>query len=368
MKTVKIKTSALQEMVGKAIKCVSNNKLIPLTSLMGIKVEGNYFMVSTTDGTNYFYATCPDKVDCIDFEVSVMADTFTRLIQKTTSDNVTLEIEGNLMIIKGNGTYKMELPLDENGAPIKFPNKIGSGFREKMGEIKVSTVKSVILANKPALAVNMDYPALTTYYCGKQVITSNRKQICRYDIPMFDDPMLITPTLMELLASVSGETLEVMKDSNSVVYTTDFDSVFCPITEGIDTFPVEQINKLVDQDFKSNCKVSRSAILNIIDRLALFVSSYDKHAIYLTFTNEGIMLSSKKSSGEELIPYISSFDFAPYTCCINIEMFRSQIQTSDDEELNIFYGSEVAVKMQDKNVVQIIALLQDDRFTSGKEA
>lgn len=359
---VKIKTSTLQEMVGKAIKCVSNNKLIPLTSLMSVKVESNYFMVSTTNGTIYFYATSPDKVDSEDFEVCVMADTFTKLIQKTTSDDVTLEVVGNVLQVKGNGTYKLELTLDENGNPAKFPNKIGAGFREKVGEIKVSTVKNVILANKPSLAVNMDYPALTCYYCGKQVITSNRKQICRYDIPMFDNALLITPTLMELLASVSGETIEVEKDQNSIVYTTDVDGIFSPITEGIETFPVEQINKLVDQDFTSNCKVSRSAILNIIDRLALFVASYDKSAIYLTFTNEGIMLSSKRSSGEELIPYISSIGFAPYTCCINIEMLRSQIATSDEEELNLFYGSNVAVKLQDKNVTQIVALLEDDRM------
>lgn len=359
---VKIKTSVLQEMVGKAIKCVSNNKLIPLTSLMSVKVENNFFMVSTTNGTIYFYSTSPDKVDCEDFEVCVMADTFTKLIQKTTSDDVLLEVVDNVLQVKGNGTYKLELTLDENGVPAKFPNKIGTGFREVAGEVKVSTVKNIILANKPSLAVNMDYPALTCYYCGNQVITSNRKQICRYDIPMFDNALLITPTLMELLASVSGETIEVEKDQNTIVYKTAVDSIFSPITEGIETFPVEKINELVDQDFNSQCKVSRSAILNVIDRLALFVASYDKSAIYLTFTNEGIMLSSKRSSGEELIPYISSIDFAPYTCCINIEMLRSQIATSDDEELILFYGSDVAVKLLNKNVTQIIALLEDDRM------
>ena len=36
--TLRIKTSELQAMVSKAIKCVSNNKLIPLTSLVNIRV------------------------------------------------------------------------------------------------------------------------------------------------------------------------------------------------------------------------------------------------------------------------------------------------------------------------------------------
>ena len=60
---LKIKTSELQEMVGKAAKCVSNNKLIPLTSLMSIKVEDNLLTLTTTDATNYFYVSKPEKVD-----------------------------------------------------------------------------------------------------------------------------------------------------------------------------------------------------------------------------------------------------------------------------------------------------------------
>ena len=39
---IKIKTSELQDMVSKVIKCSSNNKLLPLTSLMSIKVESNF--------------------------------------------------------------------------------------------------------------------------------------------------------------------------------------------------------------------------------------------------------------------------------------------------------------------------------------
>ena len=56
-----IRTSELQDMVSKVIKCSSNNKLLPLTSLMSIKVESNFLTLATTDGTNYFYSKKEDR-------------------------------------------------------------------------------------------------------------------------------------------------------------------------------------------------------------------------------------------------------------------------------------------------------------------
>ena len=52
-----IKTTELQEMVSKASKCVSNNKLIPITSLMNIKVCNHKLTLTTTDAINYFYVS-----------------------------------------------------------------------------------------------------------------------------------------------------------------------------------------------------------------------------------------------------------------------------------------------------------------------
>lgn len=357
---ITVKTTELQDMVGKAIKCASNNKLIPLTSLMNIKVYNNILTLATTDATNYFYVSKLDKVDCEDVEISVLAETFTRLIQKTTSDTVTLDIDNAILKVKGNGTYTMELPLDENGGVIKFPKKL-SDTVESVGTLKLSTVKTILAANKASLALNMELPVLTCYYCGDKVVTSDRYKICSTAIKTFEQPMLLTSALMELLGVLSKEDITVSKFDNNLVFETDLETVYAPITDGVQQFPITAIEGLVNQEFTSSCKVSKSAVLNVLERLSLFVSPYDKKAIYLTFTNEGVMFSSKKSSGAEVVPYISSIAFADFTCCIDIEMLKSQITTQDTDELELHYGSEIAVKFVNKNITQIIALIEDDR-------
>ena len=355
-----IKTTELQDMVSKASKCVSNNKLIPITSLMNIKVCNHKLTLTTTDAINYFYVSKLELVDCEDFEISVLADLFIKLVQKTTSDNITLEVIDGTLKVKGNGTYTMELPLDENGGIIKFPNKFPESSESK-GIIKLTAVKSIVNYNKASLALNMEVPSLTCYYCGDSVVTSDRYKICKTGIKMFNEPRLITSNLMELLSILSKEDIEVYSGDNCLIFETDLESIYSPITDGIETFPIQAIEGLVEQEFTSSCKISKSAILNVLDRLSLFVSPYDKKGIYLTFTKDGLILSSKKSSGSELIPFISSTEFKDYTCCIDIEMLKTQISTQDTDELNLYYGSDIAIKLVDKNVTQIIALVEDDR-------
>lgn len=357
---LKLKTTDLQDMVSKAIKCASNNKLIPITSLMSIAVKGNVLTLTTTDATNYFYVHPTEKVLCEDFEISVIADLFTKLVQKTTSDFITLVIDGNVLKVKGNGTYTMELPLDENGDVIKFPVKdLGQDTNEST--IKLSAVKTVLNFNKPSLAVSVEYPSLTCYYCADKVVTSDRVKICSTAIHMFDDPMLVSSSLMELLGVMSDEDIKVYRNSDATLFKTNTEEVFAPNTEGIETFPIQAITSLVEQDFPSNCKISRQLVLSVLDRLSLFVSPYDNRGIYLTFTKDGVTFSSKKSSGTELVPYITSNNFSEYTCCIDIEMFRSQVATQDDESIDLSYGTDNSIKMVTKNITQIVALSVDDR-------
>lgn len=52
---LQIKTTKLQEMLARAIKGASNNKLIPLTSLIAISLKDGELTLITTDATNYLY-------------------------------------------------------------------------------------------------------------------------------------------------------------------------------------------------------------------------------------------------------------------------------------------------------------------------
>jgi hypothetical protein len=317
--------------------------------------------LTTTDATNYFYVTSPTKYDCEDFEVSVIADIFTKLVQKITSEFITLEVDDTgIFKVTGNGSYSMSLPVDENGGVIRFPKKYDNASTHVIGTIQLSSIKTILTFNKPSLATGVEFPELCCYYCGDVVATSDRLRLCRTDIKLFDTPMLFTSQLMDLIGSTICETINVYDVGTGNVFVCGNDIIYSPYTEGIDSFPISAIIALSTVEFNHSCKVPRASVLELIDRLSLFVSKYDNKVVRLTFTKDGIMFSNKKSSGVEIIPYVESNNFTDFTCLIDIELFKSQIAAQVNDLVELYYGSDKAIKIVSDNITQIVALAEEE--------
>lgn len=364
MISFKVNTEELQEMVGKAICCSSNNKILPITSLMSLKVSNNIFTLTTTDAANYFYVSYKEKVDCGDFEVSVIAELFTKLIQKTSTKDITLTISDNVLEIKGNGTHKIELPLDENCKAIRFPKRLPDIEPESATTILKAVVNKVITYNKPSLAVSSERPVLKSYYCGTSVLSSDREKVCKTDVDFFGKPALILLSTMELLNVMSDENINVAYVDDNIVFWTLTDTLVVPVIFdaeiSVDQYPADALFELLELEIPSKCKVAHTAVMDMLDRLSLFVSSYDKREITLTFSPDGILFSSKQSNSVELVPYIESENFEAFTCGIDIEVLKAQISAQTSEAITMYYGHDDFIKMVCDNVTQLVALADEE--------
>ena len=357
-----MKTEKLKEMVSRAVKGVGNNKLIPLTSLMCIEVKDNKLTLITTDATNYLYII-EDKVVADDFYVVVDANTFSKLISKMTCENVTLEVKSGVYVleVKGNGNYKIELPLDENGEPIKYPDPYSKLLNVvDGGEINRSTVQVILETIKPALATTLETPCYTGYYMGKQVVATDTYKIASMGVELFREPRLVSPELLDLLSVMTEEKIQVRTAGNDIIYKTPDCVVYGKFMEGIEDYAIIPIMGLVETEFDSFCSVPKNALLQLLDRLSLFVGMYDKNAVYLTFTQDGLQVSSKAANGVELINYVASDNFKDFTCAIDIQMLINEVKAIQNDVIEIYYGEDNAIKMTDGNITIIVALLEDD--------
>ena len=362
-----VKTLTLQEMVAKAIKGASNNKMIPITSLMSIELKDGTLVLTTTDATNTLKIIKKD-IDGDNFYVTVSVDVFSKLVAKTTTETITLTLKEASLEVKGNGTYSIELPLDEEGQLIKFPEPTMNEANVDETTVNLSTIKVLLTANKAALADTMEVPCLTGYYCGEnEVISTDTYKVCGNAIKVFNKPVLIPAELMELLAIIDEEKITVQSAGNKLRFITGSVVVYGVELEGIEDYPVEAIEAYLKTEFTSVCKVPKSAFLNLLDRLSLFVAAYDNNGLYMTFTQDGVLITSKRSNGTELIKYQDSKNFTPFTCCVDIELLKSQLAAQNTEVVELWYGHEKAIKMTSGNITQIVALLEDDRLADNGE-
>jgi len=355
-----INTKELQEMVARSIKGAGNNKLLPITSLMAVQVADNTLRLITTDATNYLYVIT--DVSNSDFSITVYAEQFAKLISKMTSENVTIEVKKNGLEIKGNGTYTLELPYDENGEPIKYPDPLSVYAMPAVEKfIDLATIQSVLTTLKPALATTLEVPCYTSYFVGDTVVATDTFKIASLDENLFGEDVLISDETMNLLSVMRDEKIGVVRKDNDIVFTSQDCYVYGKVMPGIEDYAIDAIDNLVGTEFPSVCKLSKGALLQVLDRLSLFVSTYDKNGIYLTFTKDGVQVSSKASNGIEIIDYVESAGHNNFTCCVDIEMLTSQAKANVSDAITLHYGLDNALKIVDGNITQIIALLEDDR-------
>ena len=364
---LQINTATFQDMVAKAVKGAGMNSDLFITQLMSIALKDNVLTLTTTDSSNYLYVK-HNKVSGEDFSVVVAVDKFSKLISKLTCENVTLEIEskdGELdkLIVRGNGKYVLELPYDEEGELIDYPDPLSEGTEfMNSAEVKLSTVRHILATAKAALLVGKEDMCYSDYYVGDRVVATDTFKICGIDIKIFDEPKLISPQLMDLLDVMSSETIDVMYNDDTVIFETDGVTVYGKTDEGVEDYQIEAISNLLDEQFPSSCKIEKAPLMQMLDRLSLFVDVFDKNSVYLTFTKDGLMVSSKQDKGSEIIPYKESQNFSDYTCCLDIDLFKTQVKAYQADVIELLYGKENSIKLVTSEVTkQVIALADDDR-------
>lgn len=355
-------TKRLQELISRSIKGVGNNKLIPITSLMAVELKDSVLTLITTDATNYLYVK-EEKVAGDDFYVVVDANQFSKLISKMTCENIVLSVKEGIWVleIKGNGNYRIELPLDEDGHPIIYPDPYSKlSNYEDYGIINKTTVNVILDSIKPSLAVTLENPCYTGYYIGERVVATDACKIADLNVKLFDVPVLISSEMMDLLSVMSAEKIEVYRVGDDIIFVTSDCIVLGKILDGFEDFAIEAITELIDTDYNSCCKVPKNALLQLLDRLVLFVGPYDKNAVCLTFTDRGLQVSSLATSGVEMIDYVASENFKDFTCSIDINMLIQEVKAIKNEVIELYYGDDNAIKLVDGNITLIVALLEDE--------
>lgn len=365
MKTMTIPTSKFQDMVSRASKGASSNKLIAITSMICIELKDNVLTLTTTDTANYLKVIA-DKIEGDDMYAVVNVELFSKLVAKMTSESITLKMTDKSLEVKGNGTYSIPLETDEDG-PVQYPeykfNKNG-----EPETIHLTSIKNILAINKAAVAKSFETPYLCGYHMADRIITTDGDVICFNDMKLFKEPALVSPEMMSLLSLNTEEKIACYRDGDAFLFETPNIVIYGIAHDGIEQFPVEEIETYLTEQFNSMCKLPKIMMQNVMDRLSLFIDQYDNNGAYFTFTKEGVKVQSKKSSSVELIPYQESKDFAPFMCCVDIPLLREQIDANPGESIELWYGHEAAIKMTSGKVTQVISLLEDEAISADGDS
>ena len=208
----------------------------------------------------------------------------------------------------------------------------------------------------------------TGYHISKSIVTTNSINMCGVNINISNDTvLLVRPETIKLTEVFDAENLTMCisddkRGGKNIVIQAQEECdciIVSKLLENAEDYQIDAINGLLAQEYDSKCSVNKQKMIQALDRLMLFIDKLDDFVLYMTFTNEGLKLSNKKSSSEEVIPYETSEDFKPFTCKVNIKMLFEQIKAAPGDLVNMQYGVEQCMKFEDGNITQLIALISD---------
>lgn len=359
-----IETKTLQKLVNKVARGASNNKLLALTSFVNICLKDGRLSLTTTDMTNYVTAT-EHNVTGDNFEVVISLNNFAKLVSKTTTESITLDLTEKSLKFIGNGTYNIELPLNEENKPIKFPTyKFVNNGEAKTFEVKKSDITNIINTNKSCLSADMTQPVLTYYYCGNNVISADQYNICINPINLFNDSFLISNVMMDLISLFGEDTIQVDIQTDSVMFSSPTYCVFGKLYNDVENYPAEAIEAYIDTKFIYNCHLYKDKLIGAVDRLSIFVDKLDEGRLVLKFTDKNLTVYNATQTAFETIDYVVDEDIVEpgeFNCTINGELLKAQLNSLTSDVVNLWYGEEPGgcIKIEDHGVVKITSLMEE---------
>lgn len=344
-----INTAKVNAILSAVAKGVGKKYTLPITEYLQIKLEDNTLSITATDLTN-FITYVDAEVEGEDGEAIVKADTLIKLVSKTTKDKMTFNLKEGHLEVKGNGTYKIEL-LEEGEFPTyEFDAEADTS------EIETSVLKRMFHTNKSAIADELLMPCLTGYNVGAMAITTDGIKMCINDVEVASQNMLITQTLADLLSTLTAEKVSIQKDENKILFTTHNIIIFGTELDGIEEYP--DVTPILEIEHPSSVTVSKSALTSAIDRLGLFVNSFDNNGIRLQFTAEGLIIEDLKQNSQESIEYAEKKLDEDVELIVNIDLFKDILAPLQQVNVKLEIGAEFPIKIAEDKVTQIISTME----------
>lgn len=356
-----------QELVSKANKGCSNDKLRPITGLMYVGLKNGVLNLKTTDGTN-FLTIIENDINGEDTEFVTTNELFTKLVSKITSEKITftLDDQAKTLSVKGNGNYTVALPLDEEGELIKWPEKDRMIGSSQSYTTKPASFRKALSVNKSSLGKTLEMPSLTQYFVDKgKVISCDSLVVCESKENLLENPILLNNPLVELVAIMPDEDVTVEVTDSAVRFKGKTMEIVGKTLYNVEDYPIGSLNNYFDFVMPYSCKINRVSLISVLDRLNLFIESNDENAIMIDFSEKGLILKSKRGSAVEFISYEEQLTMDEgktlnsITYSINLDKFKDQLSSQNDVYVNIGFGNKNAIRISSSSITQIISLLED---------
>lgn len=353
---MKINTNKLRNMLGHITK-VKANPLLEISNYIQLVCDKDGSMrINATDGDNHITVFEDGEYDeSIDYIVKT--DQFVSLINKTTTENVTLTAKENYLEVKGNGTYKVELVQGE----IYPDHKIETNGALKIDDCVAYNLKHGLNVGKNVKSQTAADGCLFGYlFRNNHIITADAIKVNASDFDCQGLEVLIPPSLANLVQTLSSEKVNIIHDvnNNSIMFKSKNIVISGTLMEGVEEYP-ESILPMIEETQPSLCVVDTQEFLKALNRIGLFIDIYDMNTLQIAFVGDLITLQTVGGSVESITTKDSPrHEDIVYE--VNIKYLQDLVSSVDSPTIDIEYGNPDLIKIVSDKDQMLLSTLDNE--------
>lgn len=337
-----------------------------LTEVVQLKAVDDSLIVSVTNTEYVVKATLPIK-GVEEFNATVKAETFIKLIDSITTESIEFKIDKTNLIIKGNGTYK--IPLIFDGSEMLEVPKIDIENITQEFSISSDILRSINTYNSKELQKGTILrPIQNMYYVDEKGAITFTSGACVNSFNL-EKPIsiLLTGKVVKLFNLFDPNTnvnfeLGFDKLTDTVVQTkVRFTSQTVCITAIINnddflknSVPVAPIRDRVSKVYPYQIVLDKNGLLQALERISLFIN--DGEFVKLVAYSDRINIADISGENSEDLAYEngSSNIEDSYTMVINLIDLRITIANCFGTDVSIGFGDREAILIMNGNIKYII--------------
>lgn len=363
---MEIETKTFKKMVSKAIKCSSNNNMIPLTQLININYDPNIkqLRLITTDIINYMIVK-EDIIDDFDpINVTVKLNLLNKLLSKIKTKTIQLDEIDKELVITGSGISRLEVFVDDNGDPLKFPVR-----KINKEEIKYDTHYTFnfenILANLSCINEKILSEVNTQFYFEDNLIVTNMDYAaCFTTSPdSIENNLLISYKLINLIIASSSNTGQIIMDSKNIKIVMEDMEVIGPVADNSLQYPIVSLLQIKNLPRNNKIVFNKSDMMEIIDRCLVFDNMFETKILNIEINPNclGFVKVSNNHdqhmSNLELLGSETVYSFVKTeNIKLSAESFKSLLSSNPNDTINLCFseGTKSPVSIDSDGVIQIL--------------
>ena len=362
-----IKLDELKPICSKILFALDSSSISELNDVVQIKSEDSNLKLSVTNG-DYIVSIKLPAEGVNNFNATIKADTFLKLIPQFTQDEVEISIDGNSLKIKCDGTYKLPL-MYENDVMLELPDITIDNIEEQF-EIKGSILKSILDHNsKEFNKGEIVKPVQTLYYMDELGAITFTSGACVNNFTLaFPVKVLLNQKLVRLFKFFTDDNVLFTygKDPiNDVLIQSKvkFETTNICITAKIscddallNSFPVTAIRNMAQTNYDYNFTLNKNALIKALNRLLVF--DKDKNAACnLSFRNDVLILSNESNPDNiEVISYenpINGIELS-YETKLNLKDFKITLENCSEQFVVVGFGNHISIMITRGNISTIL--------------